>query len=175
MKKILAAVLLGTLATLSANDRLGAIANLRALPPGFQNGVLKLSADNCDPNPERWYIAAKSDAKDGGVHNFEMAAGQVLSNKPTLGLVQLLRSNKPIAIDKVVFDSRDAFDLAQRYANANQKIVASASLVLSQQGDGAVPIWSVWCYAPDGTYFGEMQILATDGTVISNDAFPKKP
>ena len=75
----------------------------------------------------------------------------------------------------MAFDSRDAFDLAQRYANANQKTIASASLVLAQQGNGAVPIWSVWCYAPDGTYFGEMQLLATDGTVISNDAFPKKP
>jgi hypothetical protein len=175
MKKLLAAVLLGSLATLFADDSAGAIANLRALPAEFQNGVLKLSADNCDPNPERWYIAAKSDLKEGGVHNFEMAAGQVLSNKPALGLVQLLRSNKPIAISKVEFDSRDAFDQAQSHANANGKTLGSTSLALTQQGEGATPIWSVWCYGPDGTYFGEMQMLATDGTVISNDAFPEKP
>jgi hypothetical protein len=175
MKKLLAAVLLGTLSTLSANDPAGAIANLRALPAEFQNGVLKLSADNCAPNPGRWYIAAKSDAKDGGVHNFEMAAGQVLSNKPTLGLSRLLHGNKPISVSKIEFDSRDTFDLAQRYANANQKIIASTSLALTQQGEGATPIWSVWCYGPDGTYFGEMQMLATDGTVVSNDAFPETP
>jgi hypothetical protein len=175
MRKIVAALLLSALPAWSCLASNGALENLLALPPEFRDGALKLSADNCEPNPERWYIAAKSAAKDGGYHNIEMAAGQVLSNKRALGLFQSLGSNKPISIDKVRFDSRDAFDIAQRYANANSKTIASTSMALTQQGEGSAPIWSVWCYAPDGSYFGQMQFLATDGSVISNDAFPKKP
>jgi hypothetical protein len=175
MKKLLAALLLGTLANLSAGDPEGAIANLRALPAEFQNGVLKLAADYCHPNPGRWYVSAKSDGKNGAVHNFEMAAGQILSNKPTLGLSRLLHGNKPITLSKVQFDSRDAFDLAQRYANANDMILFTTSMVLTQQGEGATPIWSVWCYGSDDTFYGEIQMLATDGTVVLHDAFPEKP
>jgi len=175
MKKILAALVLGALPSWNCLASNGALENLRGLPPEFQNGVLKVSADNCEPDPERWYIAAKSANKDGGYHNFEMASGQILSNKAALGLFQSMGSNKPLSLGKIQFDSRDAFDLAQRYANANSKTIASASMALTQQGEGAAPIWSVWCYAQNGTYFGQMQFLATDGAVISNDAFPKKP
>jgi hypothetical protein len=175
MNKILTALLLVAHPVWTCLASNGALENLRDLPLEFQNGVLKLSADNCEPDPERWYVAAKSTANEGAYRNIEMASGQILSNKPALGLFRSLGSNKPVSIYKIQFDSRDAFDLAQRYANANSKTIANASMALTQQGEDAAPIWSVWCYAPNGTYFGLMQFLATDGAVISNDAFPKKP
>jgi hypothetical protein len=174
-KAILLLICAGWVSPVFAEDAKGALANLRAVPAEFQNGILKLSADNCDPNPDIWYVSAKSDLKKGGVQNFELAAGQVVSSKSSLGLREALGSNKPIDLAKIQFDSRDAFDLAQRYARANHKTIDSVSLVLSQQGSAAVPLWSVWCYGPNGKYFGELQLLATDGTVISNGAFPKKP
>ena len=174
-KAILLLICAGWVSPVLAEDPKGALANLRAVPAEFQNGIMKLSADNCDPNPDIWYVSAKSDFKKGGFRDFELAAGQVVSSKSSLGLREALGSNKPIDLAKIQFDSRDAFDLAQRYARANDKTIASVSFVLSQQGSGAVPLWSVWCYGPGGNYFGQLQLLATDGTVISNDAFPKKP
>ena len=53
--------------------------------------------------------------------------------------------------------------------------IGTVSFVMNQQGGAAVPVWSVWCYGPDGTYYGEMKLLASDGTVISSDAFSQKP
>lgn len=154
---------------------MGALANLRAVPPEFQNGIIKLSADNCDPDPEIWYVSAQSNSKKGGSREFELAAGQVASSKPSLGLRAVFSSTKPIDVAKIQFDSRDVFDLAQRYAKANNKVLGSVSLVLNQKGTAAVPVWYVWCYGPNERYLGQLQLLATDGTVISNDAFPKKP
>ena len=72
-------------------------------------------------------------------------------------------------------DSRDAFAIAQKYARANGKTVGSVSFALQQKGGSSAPIWSVWCYGPSGSYQGLLQMLATDGTVISNDAFPDRP
>lgn len=175
MKKILFLIFAGLLSSAMAEDTKGALANLRALPAEFQNGIMKLSADNCDPNPEIWYVSAKSDSKKGGFREFELAAGQVVSSKPSLGFRAALSSSKPIDVAKIQFDSRDAFELAQRYAKANNKVLGSVSFVLNQKGSAAVPVWSVWCYGPNEKYFGQLQFLATDGTVISNDAFPKKP
>ena len=175
MKVTLFLICAGLISSAIADDTKGALANLRAIPAEFQNGIIKLSADDCDPNPEIWYVSAQSNSKKGGSREFELAAGQVVSSKSSLGLREVFSSSKPIDLSKIQFDSRDAFDLAQRYARANDKVIGSVSLVLNQKGDAAVPVWSVWCYGPNEKYFGQLQLLATDGTVISNDAFPKKP
>ena len=175
MKKIVLLICAGLASSAFADDSKGALANLQAVPAEFKNGILKLSADDCDPNPDIWYIAAKSKNKKGGFREIEMASGQVVSSKASLGLRETFSSNKPIDISKIEFDSRDAFDLAQRYARANDKTIGSVSFALTQQGTASVPVWYVWCYGPRDNYFGQMQFLASDGTVISNDAFPKKP
>lgn len=175
MKTFFLFLCIGLVCSAIADDKNGALANLRSLPPEYRHGVLKLSADNCDPNPDLWYLVARSDGKKGRIQQLEMASGQIVSSKAALGIREVLGSEKPIDIDKIEFDSRDAFDLAQSLARANNKTIGSVSFVLTQQGSSAAPIWHVWCYAPNEACFGQLQILATDGTVISNDAFPKKP
>jgi hypothetical protein len=175
MKRILLLSFLALTSAAFAEDSKGALANLHAVPAEFRNGIMKLSADDCDPNPDIWYVAAKSDSKKGGFREFELASGQVVSSKASLGLREAFSSDKPLDLSKIQFDSRDAFDLVQRYARANNKVIGSVSFVLTQKGSSAVPLWYVWCYGPNEKYFGQLQLLATDGTVISNDAFPKKP
>jgi hypothetical protein len=175
MKRILLLSFLALTSATFAEDSKGALANLHAVPAEFRNGIMKLSADDCDPNPDIWYVAAKSNSKKGGFREFELASGQVVSSKASLGLRETFSSDKPLDLSKIQFDSRDAFDLAQRYARANNKVIGSVSFVLTQKGSSAVPLWYVWCYGPNEKYFGQLQLLATDGTVISNDAFPKKP
>lgn len=175
MRKSLFLGLFFASAALHATDTKGAIACLDALPEKYRNGVLKLSADNADPNPVTWYVSAQAGRNDKGMRSIEVASGQIISDKPALGLREIFSSAKPLDLTKIQVDSSGVFDIARQYASANGKQLGNVSLALSQQGSSAVPIWSVWCYGPNGTYFGEMQLLATDGTVISNDAFPKKP
>jgi len=175
MKRILLLSFLALTSAAFAEDSKGALANLHAVPAEFRNGIMKLSADDCDPNPDIWYVAAKSDSNKGGFREFELASGQVVASKASLGLRETFRSDTPLDLSKIQFDSGDAFDLAQRYARANNKVIGSVSFVLTQKGSSAVPLWYVWCYGPNEKYFGQLQLLATDGTVISNDAFPKKP
>jgi hypothetical protein len=175
MFKSLALCVVFAATPLLAADTNGAIAALKALPEKYRAGVLKLSADNASPDPETWYVSAKAAPDNKSTHSLEIAAGQIISDKPSIGLREIFSSANPIDLSKVLIDSRDAFGIAQGYAKASGKLIASVSFVLNQQGSAAVPVWSVWCYAPDGTYFGEMQLLATDGAVISNNAFQKNP
>jgi len=175
MWKTLASAWILVSTSLHAMDSKGALACLEALPEKYRNGVLKLSADNADPDPDTWYVSAQSGAADKGMRSIEIASGQIISDKPALGLREIFSSAKPLDLSKIHLDSREIFDIAQQYASANGKQIGTVSFVLNQQGSAAVPIWSVWCYGPNGTYFGELKLLATDGTLISNDAFPKKP
>lgn len=175
MKNLLVFALVSLTAALQAADPAGAIACLQGLPAKYQNGVLKLSADNADPNPKTWYLSVQSGGDDSNIHSLSMADGQILTNRRSLGLREIFSQAHPVVVDTVAVDSRDAFGIAQRYARANGATVGSVSFALQQSGASAAPIWSVWCYGPTGSYLGLMKILATDGTVISNDAFPKKP
>jgi hypothetical protein len=175
MLKPFAIALLLASSTLQAMDPKGALACLEALPEKYRNGVLKLSADNANPNPDTWYVSAQAGRDDKGMRSIQVASGQIISDKPALGLREIFSSAKPLDLSRVQLDSREIFDIAQQYAGANGKQIGTVSFVLNQQGTSAVPIWSVWCYGPNGTYFGELKLLANDGTVISNDAFPKKP
>jgi len=160
---------------LQAADESGALACLNALPAPYRDGILKLSADNADPNPDTWYVVAQKGGNDSDIHNITVAGAQVISDKRTLGFREILTQASPVSLEKVTVDSRDAFEIAQTYARANGQMVGSVSFVLQQKGPSSAPVWSVWCYGPDGSHLGLMQLLATDGTVISNNAFPKKP
>ena len=175
MLKSLAIALFLASSSLQAMDSKGGLACLEALPEKYRNGVLKLSADHATPDPDTWSVSAQAGPDDKGMRSIEVASGQIISDKPALGLREIFSSAKPLDLSKVQVDSREIFDIAQQYAGANGKQIGTVSFVLNQQGSSAVPIWSVWCYGPNGTYFGELQLLATDGTVISKDAFPKKP
>jgi hypothetical protein len=175
MKFLIGAILVFSSFSLRAGDSNGAIECLSALPEKYRNGVLKVSADNANPDPTLWYVLARAGGNEAGLRNLTIASGEVTSDTPAIGFRQIFSSDKPIDLSKVEVDSKDAFEIAQRYANANGKIIGSVSFVLNQKGSSAVPIWSVWCYGPSENYFGKMQLLATDGTVIENDAFTKSP
>jgi hypothetical protein len=175
MKKILVVFLLLPFAGLMAFDERGAIANLRALPVEYRQGVMKLSADDADPNPDLWYLTVRSNAPEGGMHELTMASGQVISDKPSLGIRQIFSNASPIDIERVEVDSTEIFNIAQGHAAAAGKVIGSVSFALKQAGSATVPLWSVWCYAPDGSYQGEMEFLASDGSLISNSAFSNRP
>lgn len=175
MKLLVLLALIVPFFALQADDHAGALASLNALPAKYKDGVLKLSADNANPNPETWYVVAQRGGNDSDIHNLTIEGGQVVSDKRTIGLREIFGQASPVSLARVAVDSQDAFAIAQKYANANGKTVGSVSFALQQKGGSSAPIWSVWCYGPSGSYQGLLQMLATDGTVISNDAFPVKP
>lgn len=175
MKRLSLLALLACLLPLSAAGENGALSVLNGLPAKYRDGVLKLSADNADPNPETWYLVAQSGTDDSNIHNLTLSGGQIVSDRRTIGLREIFGQAGPVEIAKIAVDSQDAFGIVQRYARANGRIVGSVSFALQQKGGSAAPVWSVWCYSPDGSYLGLMRLLATDGTVLANDAFPGRP
>ncbi len=75
----------------------------------------------------------------------------------------------------MTIDSTGAWNIAAKYAAANGKVLGNASYALEQKGRSASPIWSVWCYDPNVSYLGLLTILASDGTVLTSEGFPKSP
>jgi hypothetical protein len=155
-----------------SNSALGAVS---ILPPEYQGYVVKLSADNGDPDPPQWYVLAYRDNPDGGLFTITIANGEIVQEKPSLNLGELFRNPSPIDVGRMTIDSPAAFDIAQQFAAANGRSLATVSYVLLQTGANSAPVWQIWCYDRGGRYFGYLEIVATDGTVVSNDGLPRAP
>lgn len=160
---------------LQAMDSKGAIACSNALPEKYRAGVLKLSADDANANPDTWDVSAQAGRDDKGMRSIEGACSQIVANKSTLGSRETFSSSKPLNLSKIQVDLRRISDTAQNHTRANAKQIGTVSFVMNQQVGPAVPLWSVWCYGLDGTYYSEMKFLATDGTITSSGAFSQKP
>ena len=160
---------------LAPPDSNSALMALGILPPQYQGNVVKLSADNGNPDPARWYVLAYRDIPEGGLFSITIANGEIVQEKPSLNLGELFKNPSPIAVGRMTIDSPAAFDIAQQFAEANGKNLATVSYVLQQSGADSAPVWQVWCYDRGGRYFGYLQIAATNGTVISTDGLPRPP
>jgi hypothetical protein len=157
------------------SDSNSALAALSILPPEYQSYLVKLSADNGNPDPQQWYVLAYRGSPEGGLFSITVANGEIVQEKPSLNLGQLFRNPNPIALDRITIDSPAAFEIAQELAAANGKDLGTVGYVLQQTGEDAAPVWQIWCYDPSGHYFGYLQIAASSGSVISADGLPRVP
>ena len=152
-----------------AQDSCSGLAALRMLAPQFQNGILRLSADNANPNPETWYVVARDSGRRMLPTNITISGGGITSIRPTLNPRTLITGASPMELGRIRFDSTDAWREAQNFSNRRGRRLGSVSFNLQQEGSGAAPIWSVWCYDPKGGYIGFLSILATTGSIIRTD------
>jgi hypothetical protein len=159
---------------LAGNDRMGARAALRALPPHFANAVVRLSADNGRPNPTRWYVLARN-RKAGGLlvknplYSITLVDGQLSEAKQSFDVRHILNRRNFINIPSVRIDSSVAFSIAQNALGPAGQGMRSASYQLTQRGRAADPIWEVWAYGSSNRYLGVVKLSARTGTVISTE------
>ena len=152
-----------------SNSALGA---LSVLPPEYQGYIVKLSADNGNPNPPEWYILAYRGSPEEGLFSIAIANGEIVQEKPSFNLGELFKNPSPIAVERIAIDSPTAFEIAQEVAAANGRNLDTVSYVLQQTGPDSAPVWQIWCYDRGGRYFGYLEIVATSGAVISTDDLP---
>jgi hypothetical protein len=155
-----------------SNSALGA---LSVLPPEYQAYIVKLSADNGNPNPPEWYFLAYRGSPEEGLFSIAIANGEIVEEKPSFNLGELFRNPSSIAVEKIAIDSPTAFEIAKEVAAANGRNLDTVSYVLQQTGPDSAPVWQIWCYDRGGEYFGYLEIAATSGAVISTEDLSRAP
>jgi len=169
MRTLLASlILLSSFGVAQAADPNSALTAIAALPPKYQNGILKVSADNGTPNPDTWYILAKNSSQEGAMYQVGVSQGEIVSEKISLDLRAAI-TDSPINMSKVRIDSDGAWAAGAKYSASKGKKLGNASYALQQQGRDAAPIWSIWCYDAKVRYIGLVKILATTGAVVSSE------
>ncbi len=142
---------------------------VQILPPEYRQGIVKVSADDGNPNPETWYFSARNANKANDIYSLEVTDGSLTLEKPSLDFRVLLGKPTSISLPQIQVDSLGAWDIAVTFCQSRGKQLGTVSYVLKQAGASAAPIWSVWCYDPSGDDIGEIQILATNGSIISSN------
>lgn len=142
---------------------------VKILPASARESIMKISADNANPDPQTWYFIARNGYGEGTLRSITVQDGQVTSNKRSLDIRTLIDDSAPINLSQVRVDSDDAWGVAKRWVEKRGRRLASASFILQQKGRGAVPVWSVWCYGRDGGYIGRVDVLASTGDIVSSE------
>jgi len=150
----------------SANPN-SALGMLRNLPAAYRDGVVWVSADNADPNPDNWYISARNADRGGLLFNLTVSRGRITSERPTISPRAFLRQITPINIGSLRVNSTDLWNTAQKFADEEGRRLGSLSLRLEKHGRNSTPVWSVWSYDRRGSYIGYFSALATTGAVTS--------
>lgn len=144
---------------------------LSALPEKFRNGVIDMTSDNGSPDPQTWYVTAKSPNEGGGLRYLEIRQGRIASNSGFSFISNMFWSHKPMALPKNTIDSRKVYEIAKRHAASNGYSVSQASFLLKNQGKSPEPVWTAWCYGSGDTYLGSVQVRASDGSILSVKGF----
>jgi len=166
---------LGFIAVLLASFQASALEKIDSpeafalLPERFQGGVVKLSADNADPLPDTWYFIAHNADKGGAFYSITVSGGEITETKPSLDLRALLRDPVRINLEKMEVGALGAWNAAKEFSQRKGKTLGTVSYALQQDGEGAVPIWSVWCYDSAGSYFAVLKVSASSGEVLSSE------
>ncbi len=146
-----------------------ALQALNALPASTRGNVLRISADNANPEPATWYFIARSGFGEGSLRSIVVQDGAVLSNRPSFDVRTLVNDSAPINFGRVRIDSDDVWRIAQRFASDRGRRLGNVSLNLAQRGRGATAVWAVWCYDRTGNYFGRLNVLASSGDILSTE------
>jgi hypothetical protein len=179
MKMLIVAIMLFPFAAAAQFDGgqagRSALAALSILPDNYAQNVVRVSADNADPDPETWYVMTYKGTMNSPLRSLAISDGEIKRDDASYNPAAYLRSRTPINPDRVLIDSPRAYQIAEAYCIANNKQLDSVSFALSQQGKAAVPVWEIWCYDSKEKPLGYLKISATEGSVFTAKGFKNTP
>ncbi|MCE9612494.1 MAG: hypothetical protein K8R23_20025 [Chthoniobacter sp.] len=162
-------------APLCAQEPGSALGALRLLPRGESRRLARIVARDGTPVPERWHFIVHDPRAETGVHEYVVAAGEVVASRGVSQFTESLRVEDEVGGDALKVDSDRVAKLAQQYALVNNKTVVAMHYELKKLGAAAVPLWTVTCLDDAGRELGHIVISAGKGNVVSHEGFPIDP
>lgn len=141
---------------------------IAVLPTRYHRGIVKVSADDANPNPSTWYFTARNADKANDIYSLEISNGRLTLEKPSFDFRALLGKPTAIDLERLELDTPAIWKVAAANCARRGRALVTASYVLEQTGYSAAPVWKVWCYDSNGDEFAELDILSTNGSIVSS-------
>ena len=130
--------------------------------------VLSVAGTNGNPQPETWQILIDDSKARGGVREFEVGDGRIVSERTPLRSSVQDSLGPAIDTSKLNLDSSGAYTLAEQTAANSHVNFISADYTLRTDERGN-PIWKITLVRQNGEAAGTIFIGANHGTVTRTE------
>lgn len=129
------------------------------------NRVLEVRGRFGAPQPQVWKITLKESGARGGIREFEVQRGRVISERTPVA-----RSfGAPMNFNQLNLDSEGVFTIANQAAQKASVSFDRADYVLRSGTQGGAPVWTVDFFDGRQGRVGRFEIAADSGTVLRQD------
>jgi hypothetical protein len=151
-----------------------ALTALKALPKEAAGKVLRIEAENGQPEPEKWLVTVKDPKAEFGLREYVVQSGEVVANAEATPPPRPMDLNAVIG-RSVKIDSDKVTALAMDYALANGVVVSSMNHELQKSTAKRPAEWRLTCFGEDGAKAGTLVFSSSKPVLISQIGFPLAP
>jgi len=148
---------------------------LRLLPPEIGRRIAIIEGREGAPVPERWYLVVYDPAQENHLVEYVVADHRVVAARTLSQFAEQLSADQVIPTDSPLFNSDQASQLAQQFAQANNVRIPKMNYELKKEGVGAAPLWKITCLDDNSTAFAQVTFAAASGMVVRSDGFNFSP
>ncbi len=133
--------------------------------PDALNRVLEVRGRNGAPEPAVWKIILDEPRARGGLREFEVQGGQIISEKAPTGRT----IGAPMNFNQLNLDSEGVFTVAHQESEKAGVPFDRLDYVLKSGTGGGAPVWELALFRGREGQVGSMVIAADTGTVLRQD------
>jgi hypothetical protein len=138
------------------------------------NNVVEVRGRNGSPQPDVWKITVDDPKSRGGVREFEVQRGRIISERAPTSRTLGSRMN----FNQLNLDSEGVFTIVNQEATKSGVPFDRVEYLLKAGTGGGAPVWEV-SLSERGAYAGRMALAADTGAVLDNglrvSAAPRGP
>ncbi len=130
------------------------------------NQLVEARGESGQPQPQSWTIMMNDSSARGGIREFVVSGGQILSERTPVRGFGGQRDFPALNFSRLNLDSDGAFDIIEKQATARQLAFNSVDYTLRTDEASGAPLWVIRVYDYMGAPVGRMQISAENGEVV---------
>jgi hypothetical protein len=135
------------------------------------NHVIQVRGSNGESQPASWHITVDDPNARGGVREFEVAGGRVVSEHAPVRAYAGTGSSSAMDFKQLNLDSEGAFNIANQEAGKRHVAFDSVDYLLRGDEQTNAPLWVLKLIDADKVNVGTIYIAADTGAVIRTDGF----
>jgi hypothetical protein len=137
--------------------------------------VTEVSGQKGTPQPLVWRAVVADPAARGGIREYEVSGGRILSERTPVGRSAGSAAASALPMADLKLDSDGAFRVANAEAWKARVGFDSASYTLRKEDETAGPVWTVELFDNAARAIGKIRISGVDGRVLSTSGMGDRP
>lgn len=134
----------------------------------YAGSTVEVSGVGGLPQPSAWRVVVNDPLARGGIREFEVSGGAILSERTPAGSRARSVQGAPLAVANLNLDSSGAFAVANKFAIQSQIGFDSVNYTLRNDPVIRTPVWLLQLLDVNGVELATLRINAATGSIASS-------